>query len=162
GIYLIHFRSDVVERAVGKLPFELSRTNKLVFSITYFSLNLLRFDVLGIVIVFPQNLFDQVFRVVAVVDGIVGIVTNFFGFKSQYFGEYRMKRTHPQPRCITVDKLPDSPLHFPGCLIGKSEREYLVRTGNSLFNEVSNAISEDARFTAAGAGNNKQRTFSML
>jgi hypothetical protein len=66
-----------------------------------------------------------------------------------------------RPYGLAGDHPLDAVPHFVGGFVGESQRQNLPR-GNSLMEEVGNAVRDDARLAAARTGQNQQRPFDMF
>ena len=71
---------------------------------------------------------DKTTRIGLVVNREITRKAYSFGIGPQYTGKYRVESTHPQARsrCTTYDRS-DAFFHFTSSLIGKSQRENLIR-----------------------------------
>ncbi len=122
-------------------------------SVAYF----LRAILPGIVIQVQQALLDQALLVFLVVDHEIRFEADRFTALTQDAGADGVKGAHGEVVGDAGQQLLQPLLHFPGSLIGKCHRHYVLRAHSACLDQVGDAVCDDARLAAAGPCQYQQR-----
>ena len=105
---------------------------------------------------------DKAFRVIGIVDGEVGRVSELFCFSAKDAAEDGVEGPHPDVAgFFGPNEMDDTFLHFPGRFVGEGEGQ--DSEGVDAFgDEISDAVGEYAGLSGAGAGDDHNGSFRMF
>src|SRR5207249_4494871 len=112
---------------------------------------------------FGEQLLHQALLVVGVVDGEIALVAERLDFAAQDADAERMEgRDQRLGRPFRTEEAVHALAHLVGGLVGERHRQDVLGTRGAVTDQVGDAVRDDARLAAPGAGQHERGPAAML
>ena len=151
---------------LGDVAFGLSQVvvgrEEFVLGVAYLGLERAGVEAFRVFAEFDDAAFDQPDLIPAIVNSELSFVAEFLGVGAQYPGAEGVEGGDPHLARVRPNEQRDALLHLAGGLVGKRDRQYLVRSRKPLFQKIRDAVRQHSRLSATGPSKDKERPLGLF